>query len=186
MSTQGNGTVKWYNPEKAYGFITTTAGDDLFVHRNAIADGRPWLIDGQGVTFTIRQGQKGSEAADVRVVQDVEEIPTYRQRLYTDERRTYARSGGGYDADRGYRASGTQPPRRAPYTGAPPQGPVEAKVMRIDPSERFLFAHAEAIGEDIYVHGSLFRGQFVQPGDVVLLVVENSGRGLRARTLHRR
>lgn len=186
MSTQGNGTVKWYNPEKAYGFITTATGDDLFVHRNAIADGRPWLIDGQGVAFTVRQGQKGSEAADVRVVQDVEEIPTYRQRLYTDQRQSPVRPGIGYDAERGYRALGTQPPRRARYLGALPHGPVEAKIMRIDPSGRFLFAHAEAIGEDIYVHGSLFRGRFVQPGDVVLITVENSERGLRARTFGER
>lgn len=186
MSTQGNGTVKWYNPEKAYGFITTTTGDDLFVHRNAIADGRPWLIDGQGVAFTIRQGQKGAEAADVRVVQDVEEIPTYRQRFYTDERRNPARPGAGFDAERGYRAFGTRPARRAPYSGSLPHGSIEAKVMRIDPSERFLFAHAETIGEDIYVHGSLFSGRSVQPGAVVLITVENGERGLRARTLGER
>jgi len=50
-SGQGTGMVKWYNPEKAYGFITTEEGKDLFVHRNSIADGRPWLIDGQGVEY---------------------------------------------------------------------------------------------------------------------------------------
>src|SRR5215213_10581930 len=91
-SSQGVGTVKWYNPEKAYGFITTEDGRDLFVHRNSIADGRPWLIDGQGVEFTVRQGQKGPEAGDVRVVQDVEEIPASRQRLYDS---AGGRGGGG-------------------------------------------------------------------------------------------
>ena len=81
-SGQGSGTVKWYNPEKAYGFITTEDGRDLFVHRNAIADGRPWLVDGQGVAFTVRQGAKGLEAADVRVTRDVEEVPASRLRSY--------------------------------------------------------------------------------------------------------
>lgn len=184
MSAQSSGTVKWYNPEKAYGFITAEDGQDIFVHRNGIADGRPWLVDGQGVAFTLRQGMKGSEAAEVRVVQDVEEIPTYRQRLYESNRDGYDNRSGGYGSERGgtFRAS-SQRPARAPYTGAVPRGAVTAKVMRIDPNGRFLFAHADAIGEDVYVHGSLLADRYVQPGDEVTISIESSDRGLRARSL---
>ncbi len=176
MSAQSSGTVKWYNPEKAYGFITAEDGQDIFVHRNGIADGRPWLVDGQGM--------KGSEAAEVRVVQDVEEIPTYRQRLYESNRDGYDNRGGDHGSERGdtFRAS-SQRPARAPYTGAVPHGAVTAKVMRIDPNSRFLFAHADAIGKDVYVHGSLFADRYVQPGDEVTISIESSDRGLRARSL---
>jgi len=171
MSAQSNGTVKWYNPEKAYGFITAEDSREVFVHRNGIADGQPWLVEGQGVAFTLRQGMKGFEAAEVRVVQDVEEIPAYRQRLYENERGSST-----------FRASSQRPPR-APYTGAVPSGAITAKIMRIDPTGRFLFAHADAIGEDVYVHGSLFADRYVHPGDEVTISIESSDRGLRARSL---
>ena len=58
--------------------------------------------------------------------------------------------------------------------------------MRVDPSGRFLFAHAEAIGEDVYVHSSLFAGRRPQPGDAIAITIENGDRGLRARTLDER
>ena len=181
-SSQGVGTVKWYNPEKAYGFITTEEGRDLFVHRNSIADGRPWLIDGQGVEFTVGQGQKGPEAADGRVVQDVEEIPASRQRLYENA----GGRGGGYGDGDSFDGGGRGPaPRRSrePYMGPVPSGPVLATVQRIDPSGRFLFARSDSVGDDVYVHSSLFAGTGVREGDEVQVVIEQSDRGLRARTM---
>ncbi len=176
-SGQGAGMVKWYNPEKAYGFITTEEGKDLFVHRNSIADGRPWLIDGQGVEFSLRQGQKGPEAADVRVTQDVEAIPASRQRLYDNVSGREATSGD--DSPGGARARRT----REPYSGPVPIGLVPASVMRIDPSGRFLFARVESIGDDVYVHGSLFTGTDIREGDEVSINIEQSDRGLRARSM---
>lgn len=176
MSTQGNGTVKWYNPERAYGFITTGDGADLVVHRNGIADGRPWLIDGQGVTFTIRQGLKGTEAAEVRVTRDVEPPPAPRRRSDSD-----ARDGNGGGA--GYRGAPRAP--RPVYSGPLPSGAVPARVMRIDPSGRFLFAHVESIGDDVFVHSSLFANLGDQPGDELGVVVERSERGLRASSIAR-
>lgn len=88
-------------------------------------------------------------------------------------------AGHGYRAEGGFRAA----PRRAPYAGPIPSGAVEAKVMRLDPAGRFLFAHAEALGEDIYVHSSLFAGRHLQQGDLVRVTIENGERGLRARSL---
>jgi cold shock protein len=62
------GTVKWFNADKGYGFITPAeGGEDLFVHFSAIqAEGYKSLDDGQQVSFEVGQGQKGPQATDVR------------------------------------------------------------------------------------------------------------------------
>jgi cold shock protein len=62
------GTVKWFNADKGYGFITPAeGGEDLFVHFSAIqTDGYKSLEDGQQVSFEVGQGQKGPQATDVR------------------------------------------------------------------------------------------------------------------------
>lgn len=64
-----NGTVKWFNDEKGYGFIARESGTDVFVHYTAInSDGRRTLKEGQSVTFEVSSGQKGPQAANVTVV----------------------------------------------------------------------------------------------------------------------
>jgi len=62
------GTVKWFSSEKGYGFITQDdGGPDVFVHFSAIAaEGYRNLEEGQKVQFDVTQGQKGSQAANVR------------------------------------------------------------------------------------------------------------------------
>ncbi|MDX1658883.1 MAG: cold-shock protein [Nitriliruptorales bacterium] len=64
------GTVKWFNAEKGYGFITPAeGGEDLFVHFSAIEmDGYKTLDEGQRVQFNVGQGQKGPQATEVRPV----------------------------------------------------------------------------------------------------------------------
>ena len=60
------GTVKWFNAEKGYGFISIQGEDDVFVHFSAIqSDGFKTLEEGQEVQFTVVQGAKGPQAADV-------------------------------------------------------------------------------------------------------------------------
>lgn len=60
------GTVKWFNNQKGYGFITPESGSDVFVHHSAIqGEGYKSLNEGQAVEFEIRQGPKGEEAANV-------------------------------------------------------------------------------------------------------------------------
>ncbi len=60
------GTVKWFNPEKGFGFITQSGGEDVFVHFKAIiGDGYKSLDEGQKVEFEIVKGPKGLQAANV-------------------------------------------------------------------------------------------------------------------------
>jgi CspA family cold shock protein len=64
-----NGTVKWFNPNKGFGFIEQEDGPDVFVHHSAInAEGFKSLSEGDRVTFDIEQGQKGPAAANVTVI----------------------------------------------------------------------------------------------------------------------
>ena len=60
------GTVKWFNAEKGYGFITNDAGGDVFVHFSAIqTDGFKKLEEGQRVEFEIVEGEKGPQSTNV-------------------------------------------------------------------------------------------------------------------------
>ncbi len=60
------GTVKWFNGQKGYGFITREEGDDVFVHFKALAgDGYKSLDEGEKVQFEVSQGPKGMQAANV-------------------------------------------------------------------------------------------------------------------------
>lgn len=66
-----NGTVKWFNAEKGYGFITVEdGGQDVFVHYSAIdMGGYKVLEEGQTVTFEVGTGNKGPQAEAVRLLQ---------------------------------------------------------------------------------------------------------------------
>ena len=64
-----NGTVKWFNEKKGYGFIEQEDGPDVFVHHTGIeAEGFRTLNEGDQVTFDVEQGQKGLSAVNVKVV----------------------------------------------------------------------------------------------------------------------
>ena len=68
MSDRIEGTVKWFNSSKGYGFLAQEAGADIFVHFSAIeADGYRSLEEGQKVEFSIEKGPKGLQAAHVTV-----------------------------------------------------------------------------------------------------------------------
>ncbi|MDR3386416.1 MAG: cold-shock protein [Rudaea sp.] len=69
MSERQNGTVKWFNDAKGFGFITPESGPDLFVHFRAIqGSGFKTLQEGQRVSFVAISGQKGMQADQVQMI----------------------------------------------------------------------------------------------------------------------
>ena len=61
------GTVKWFNAEKGFGFIERESADDVFVHFSAIqGEGFKTLEEGQSVTFDVEEGARGPQAANVQ------------------------------------------------------------------------------------------------------------------------
>ena len=69
MADRTQGTVKWFNGDKGFGFISQENGDDLFVHYSEIqSDGFRTLDEGATVEFEITQGKKGFQASAVKVL----------------------------------------------------------------------------------------------------------------------
>ncbi|WP_318013692.1 cold-shock protein [Marinomonas sargassi] len=63
------GTVKWFNSSKGFGFLTMENGDDVFVHYRAIRGrGRRFLVEGQVVRFYVTEGEKGKQAENVSII----------------------------------------------------------------------------------------------------------------------
>jgi len=66
MSNKVQGTVKWFNEAKGFGFIEQESGPDVFAHFSAIlSEGFKTLAEGQKVEFTLTQGQKGPQAESI-------------------------------------------------------------------------------------------------------------------------
>jgi len=69
MSDTVNGTVKWFNESKGYGFIAQESGPDVFAHFSAIVgSGFKTLQEGQQVKFVVTQGPKGPQAENIEVI----------------------------------------------------------------------------------------------------------------------
>ena len=69
MSERKQGTVKWFNSTKGFGFISQESGDDVFVHfQSIVGDGYKTLEENDTVEFTVTQGAKGLQASEVKVI----------------------------------------------------------------------------------------------------------------------
>ncbi|GAB4135377.1 MAG: cold-shock protein [Ignavibacteriales bacterium] len=69
MAERKVGSVKWFNSTKGFGFISQEGGEDVFVHfQSIVGDGYKTLKENQKVEFSVTQGPKGLQAADVRLV----------------------------------------------------------------------------------------------------------------------
>jgi CspA family cold shock protein len=192
------GVVKWYDPNKAFGFLTGGPEGDVFVHKRNIDPSREELIEGQQVLFKVRSGMKGQEAFDVHVTRESDLPP--RPRLPRDPMSTggrggFSRSGGGFDnrfrgdsSDSSSSNFGRGPRREVrpqPQYTSLPKGPVTCTVVSRDRDDRFMFVRSERDDFEIFVHGSLFRdfGNDVRRGDRVRVTIEQSAKGLRATSL---
>lgn len=70
MAERTKGTVKWFNADKGFGFISQPNGEDLFVHYSEIqSNGYKTLDEGVAVEFEITQGKKGLQASSVKVIE---------------------------------------------------------------------------------------------------------------------
>ena len=69
MAERTQGTVKWFNEEKGFGFIEQSNGDDVFIHHSAInGRGKKTLREGQAVKMDVTEGEKGPQAENVSIV----------------------------------------------------------------------------------------------------------------------
>ena len=69
MAERKQGTVKWFNSSKGYGFISQENGEDVFVHfQSIVSDGYKTLNENDRVEFLVSEGQKGPQASDVKVI----------------------------------------------------------------------------------------------------------------------
>ena len=71
MADRETGTVKWFNTQKGFGFISREEGDDVFVHHTSISsEGFRNLEEGQKVEFTVGEGEKGPQAHEVKGMEE--------------------------------------------------------------------------------------------------------------------
>lgn len=155
------GRVKFYDPNKAYGFISGAPEGDVFIHRSNLSPGRDELIEGQEVLFKTRPASRGAEAYDVVVTKESHLPPRPRT------------------AREDFRPSG----RSRSSSGRLPSGPVVCEVGSVDAQGRFMFVKAERDGMDIFVHSSHFAGLGLRRGDRVYVTVEQGPKGMRASSL---
>ena len=158
------GTVKWFDPEKGFGFIAQDdGGADLFVHRSAV--GFAGLNDGDKVEYEIGYGPKGENATDVTVTEASNNPPRPRR-----DAGGFGGGSGGGSGSRGFGAS-VDVESLPIATGT---------VKRYDPEKGFGFIAQDAGGDDVFVHRSAVGYEGLNPGDRVEFRLGMGPKGARA------
>jgi CspA family cold shock protein len=165
------GTVKWYDPDKGFGFVAREdGGNDLFIHRSVV--GLESLAEGDRISFSVGSGLKGERAEDIRVIERSGKPARVRTpREFGDN--------GAYGASRDYGAS------RERYERASSQDlsvlpRLEGKVRRFDTERGFGFISSAGSAEDVFFHSSAVAGGEVRQGDTVEFRLGQGQRGPRA------
>lgn len=165
------GTVKWYDPDKGFGFVAREdGGGDLFLHHSVV--GLETLAEGDRITFAVGYGLKGERAEEIRVIE--------RSGQPARERapRGYG-NGAGYGAARSYGA-----PRGGYGRGADQDlstlPRLEGTVRRFDTERGFGFISSTGAADDVFFHSSVVAGGEVRPGDTVEFRLGQGQKGPRA------
>lgn len=158
------GTVKWYDTEKGFGFISRDdGGGDIFVHRTAL--GYDVISEGDRVQFEIVPGPRGENAAQVVILERSAEPPRPR-RQRSDYGNNY---GGGYSRGSSYADTN--------YDSMPL---AAGTVKWYDPDKGFGFASQDGSQDDVFVHHSALTGDIPAEGDRIEFRVNSSAKGARA------
>ena len=173
---ESSGTVKWYDPVKNFGFISSQEGGDVFVHRRSLGEGLEELVDGQEVSFALQSSPRGAEAISVRVTRQSDNPVNHRSRLRPRQ----------FDSRESRLNAGVERPKAPRHIPSNlPKGPIGATVVSLDGNGRFLFVRPQDENYDVYVHGSVCRENMsrIRRGDTVTITLEASARGPRATSL---
>jgi cold shock CspA family protein len=163
------GTVKWYDPDKGFGFVAREdGGSDLFLHHTVV--GLETLAEGDRITFSVGHGLKGERAEEIRVIERSGNPPRAR---------TPREFGNGYGAANSYGAPRESDGRRAAQDSSTlPQ--LEGTVRRFDAERGFGFISAAGAAEDVFFHSSVVAGGDVRQGDTVEFRLGQGQKGPRA------
>lgn len=167
------GTVKWYDPDKGFGFVAREdGGNDLFLHHTVV--GLENLAEGDRIAFSVGYGLKGERAEDVRVVERSGKPARVRApREFGDSGSNSYGASRGYGAPRdSYGRGATQDPSTLPQ--------MEGTVQRFDTERGFGFISSPGAAEDVFFHSSVVAGGEVRQGDTVEFRLGQGQKGPRA------